>query len=106
MERYAILGSEQSIGEELASWERLQVAPAPPNNGPIHLKNVTRKAVRELEGRIILSTLEANRWNRKQAARELRISYRAMLYKIRQAGLPARRSSKGKPPSDIPLAPD
>ncbi len=106
MERYAILGSEQSIGEELASWERLRVAPAPPDNGPIHLKNVTRKAMRELEGRIILSTLEANRWNRKQAARELRISYRAMLYKIRQAGLPARRSSKGKPPSDIPLAPD
>jgi len=106
IERYMILGSEEAIGEELANWERIPVALTPPGNGPIHLKNVTRKAMRELEGRIILSTLEANRWNRKQAARELRISYRAMLYKIRQAGLPAKRSSKGKPPSGIPLASD
>jgi len=106
IERYMILGSEEAIGEELANWERIPVALTPPGNGPIHLKNVTRKAMRELEGRIILSTLEANRWNRKQAARELRISYRAMLYKIRQAGLPAKRSSKVKPPSGIPLASD
>ena len=96
MERYVILGSEEAIGEELANWERTPVAAEiPSKNGPIHLKNITRKAVRELEGRIILSALEANRWNRKRAARDLRISYRALLYKIRQAGLPAKRSTDG-----------
>jgi two-component system, NtrC family, response regulator AtoC len=96
MERYVILGSEEAIGEELANWERTPVAAEiPSKSGPIHLKNITRKAVRELEGRIILSALEANRWNRKRAARDLRISYRALLYKIRQAGLPAKRSTDG-----------
>jgi two-component system, NtrC family, response regulator AtoC len=96
MERYVILGSEEAIGEELANWERTPVATEiPSKGGPIHLKNITRKAVRELEGRIILSALEANRWNRKRAARDLRISYRALLYKIRQAGLPAKRSTDG-----------
>ena len=95
MERYVILGSEEAIGEELANWERTPVAAELPSKGPIHLKNVTRKAVRELEGRIILSALEANRWNRRRAARDLRISYRALLYKIRQAGLPAKRPTDG-----------
>jgi DNA-binding NtrC family response regulator len=107
MERYVILGSEDAIGEELANWERAIVTPEIPAEGPIHLKNVTRKAVRELEGKIILSALEANRWNRKRAARDLRISYRALLYKIRQAGLPAKRSSEAsQAPSNIPLASD
>ena len=31
-------------------------------------------------------------WNRKRTASELRISYRALLYKIRQAGLPPKRA--------------
>jgi len=107
MERYVILGSEEAIGEELTNWERTPVVPALPTNGPIHLKNVTRQAVRELEGRIILSALEANRWNRKRAARDLRISYRALLYKIRQAGLPAKRSSEtAGAPVNLPLALD
>ena len=90
--------------EQLRIYERIREArkgsptyilhDGPPyTSGPIHLKSVTRKAVRELEGRIILSALEANRWNRKRAARDLRISYRALLYKIRQAGLPAKRST-------------
>lgn len=107
MERYVILGSEEAIGQELANWERTPITPDIPSNGPIHLKSVTRKAVRELEGRIILGALEANRWNRKRAARDLRISYRALLYKIRQAGLPAKRSSEnGQARTNIPLASD
>lgn len=106
IERYVILGSEEAIGEELANCERTVVTPQVPT-GPIHLKNVTRKAVRELEGKIILSALEANRWNRKRAARDLRISYRALLYKIRQAGLPAKRSGEiGRRPVHVPLASD
>jgi DNA-binding NtrC family response regulator len=35
--------------------------------------------------------LEANRWNRKRTASALKISYRALLYKIRRAGLPRKR---------------
>jgi len=102
-----ILGSEETIAGELANWEPVPVAPQLPTNGPIFLKNVTRKAVRELEGRIILSALQANCWNRKRAARDLRISYRALLYKIRQAGLPTKRSSDTThAPTNVPIASD
>lgn len=58
---------------------------------------MTRQAVRDLERKIILSVLEENRWNRKRAASELKISYRALLYKIRQAGLPPKRSPRLSP---------
>lgn len=93
MERYVILGSEEAIASELLGWEEAQAEPEAPAEGQIHLKKVTRQAVEELERKIILSVLEANHWNRKRAASVLKISYRALLYKIRRAGLPSKRSS-------------
>jgi len=60
-------------------------------DGPISLKKITRQAVRELERKLILKVLQANHWNRKQSARALSISYRALLYKIRETGLPSNR---------------
>jgi len=56
-------------------------------DSPIPLKEVTRQATRELERKIILQVLQAHRWNRKKAARALCVSYRALLYKMKQAGL-------------------
>lgn len=107
MERYVILGSEEAIGAELSNWERTPISTELPISGPIHLKKVTRKAVLQLERKIILSALEANRWNRKRAASDLRISYRALLYKIRQAGLPPKRSSSSaSAPVNVPAASD
>ena len=91
IERYVILGSEEAISSELLSWEQTHAAPDMPVDGQIHLKKVTRQAVHELERKIILSVLEANRWNRKRTASALQISYRALLYKIRRAGLPPKR---------------
>lgn len=92
IERYVILGSEDSISSELLSWEQSHTVPEIPIDGQIHLKKVTRQAVHELERKIILSVLEANRWNRKRTASALKISYRALLYKIRRAGLPSKRA--------------
>ena len=63
-------------------------------DGPISLKKLTRQATRELERKVILKVLQANHWNRKQAARALSISYRALLYKIRDAGLPSNRTRR------------
>jgi two-component system response regulator AtoC len=91
IERYVILGSEDAISSELLNWEHTHVAPEIPLEGQIHLKKVTRQAVHDLERKIILSVLEANRWNRKRTATALKISYRALLYKIRRAGLPRKR---------------
>ena len=53
--------------------------------------------MRELERKVILKVLQQHHWNRKQAARTLGISYRALLYKIRDAGLPSNRSSRKHP---------
>ena len=92
IERYVILGSEDAVSSELLTWEQTNITPDVPMDGQIHLKKVTRQAVHELERKIILTVLEANRWNRKRTASALKISYRALLYKIRRAGLPSKRT--------------
>jgi two-component system, NtrC family, response regulator AtoC len=38
--------------------------------------------------------LQANHWNRRRTAEILKISYRALLYKVRQAGLPSKRPQR------------
>jgi two-component system, NtrC family, response regulator AtoC len=92
IERYVILGSEDSISSELLNWGNLHHdSPELAVEGQIHLKKVTKQAVHDLERKIILSVLEANHWNRKRTAIALKISYRALLYKIRRAGLPRKR---------------
>jgi two-component system response regulator AtoC len=105
IERYVILGSEEAVSAELLQSGRPHPSAMMPTSGPVHLKSVTRQAVQELERKIILNVLEANHWNRKRTASELRISYRALLYKIRQAGLPSKRSTRqaAAPPSRDPL---
>lgn len=97
IERYVILGSEDAIASELLTWEQPYPAAEVPPDGQIHLKKVTRQATHDLERKIILSVLEANRWNRKRTATALKISYRALLYKIRRAGLPAKRAMNHAP---------
>jgi two-component system response regulator AtoC len=92
IERYAILGSEESLTNELLGAETGSEGEVDiPTSGPLPLKVVTRQTVQQLERKIILRTLIAHRWNRKRVAKDLKISYRALLYKIRQAGLPSRR---------------
>lgn len=98
IKRYVILGTEDVITSELVVRTEQEFFNAEVNlDGPISLKKLTRQATRELERKIILKVLQANHWNRKQAARALCISYRALLYKIRDAGLPANRSPRRKP---------
>jgi two-component system response regulator AtoC len=97
IERYVILGSEEAISVELLKGVH---SPAPSDaigGGQIHLKKITQRAVQELEHKIILSVLEANHWNRKKTAIDLRISYRGLLYKIRRAGLPSKRHLASRP---------
>ncbi len=92
VKRYVILGLEETISGDLCPTEETNFHPAIPSEGPVCLKKVTRQAIQELERKIILRALEANSWNRKRTASELRISYRALLYKIRQAGLPSKKA--------------
>src|SRR6202049_1857339 len=92
IKRYVILGHEEVITNDLVARERAFFKPEISFDGPISLKKMTRQCVRELERKVILKVLQQHHWNRKQAARTLAISYRALLYKIRDAGLPSNRA--------------
>ena len=48
------------------------------------LKVAARAASKQAERELIMQALERTRWNRKQAARELQISYKSLLCKIKQ----------------------
>jgi two-component system, NtrC family, response regulator AtoC len=97
VKRYVILGSEEVISSELViRSEKDFYTPEINLEGPISLKKLTRQATHELERKIILKVLQAHHWNRKRAAKALCISYRALLYKIREAGLPANRARRSE----------
>ncbi len=91
VKRYVILGSEDVITSDLQPRDPDLLTTDINFDGPISLKKLTRQATRALERKIILKVLHNHHWNRKQAARTLNISYRALLYKIRDAGLPPNR---------------
>jgi two-component system response regulator AtoC len=76
---YVILDSEDAIRLELLHGEN-------GNNGGHEEDGHTslKAAVRALENRLILRTLEQNHWNRRRAARALKISYRSLLYRLKQ----------------------
>ena len=57
-----------------------------PNGERISLKQASRAASREAEKELILRVLDRTRWNRRRAAQELQISYKALLYKLKQIG--------------------
>ena len=58
------------------------MGPAVQSGSPILEK--VNEAKRKAETEAILRALDASRWNRKQAARILRIDYKALLYKMRK----------------------
>jgi len=53
-------------------------------NKSLNLKEVGKRAAEGAEKEIIQSTLQETHWNRKQAAKLLRVSYKALLYKIQK----------------------
>ena len=90
MRRYVLLGSEDKIINELT--ERLSPRPGGEVPGArISLKGLARREAQEVERKIIFKTLRETHWNRKRAARVLNISYRTLLCKIKEAGVPPKR---------------
>ena len=85
-----------AIGDEeiaLADFSAPIYATAPRRTANGHsLKAAARAASREAERELILKALERTRWNRKRAAQELQVSYKSLLYKLKQIGLPTRES--------------
>lgn len=67
------------------------------------MTNLLKQILGRFEADVIASALATARWNRKKAARDLGISYRSMLLKIKQYELDPYR--KGDPESEIGSAP-
>ena len=120
VKRYVILeddeGSFRELLEMSATRQRISPREEPAPVREQGLKALVRSLKDEAEMEAIGDALEKTHWCRKDAAKMLGISYKALLYKIRQFGLdtgrPARASNKkvapgggtpstGSAPSDL-----
>ncbi|MGD8670301.1 MAG: helix-turn-helix domain-containing protein, partial [Desulfobacterales bacterium] len=59
----------------------------PPNLSSLSLKKVRKKALDRVEKEVISYVLEKTGWNRSKAAKILNISYKTLLYKIKDLGI-------------------
>ena len=85
VKRYLILGDESiAIGELSSASEDPARAASTGTGGPGGLKGLVRSLKDEAEMEAITQALDQTDWNRKKAAELLKISYKALLYKIRQ----------------------
>ena len=104
MKRYLVMGdgrpdaSTLDPDSDMAFWnsylppseeqDRLQtrftLEPAESQSGISGLKSLVQSVKGEAERNAIATALDQARWNRKAAARLLKVSYRTLLYKIEQ----------------------
>ncbi len=90
IKRYLVLGDERAMLSELSQHDGHLLSSldpsrmASPSGG---LKKLVSNLKGEAEAEVIAAVLHRNQWKRKQTAAELKISYKALLYKIRQYGI-------------------
>ncbi len=85
VKRYLVLGDENAAVAELErGTESEPTAPTGTDPARPDLKQIVRTLKNGAEMEAIAQALEENGWNRKRAAIALNISYKALLYKIRQ----------------------
>ncbi|MDH5307484.1 MAG: sigma-54 dependent transcriptional regulator [Myxococcales bacterium] len=102
--RMVVLGNEQTVLEEISLRGPSEAEGSSPQSEPdgldldslgvdfskgeaIDLKAISRRAAQVAEKRVIERVLQQTRWNRKEAAAKLKISYKALLYKMKDNGL-------------------
>ncbi len=101
VKRAVVLGSEEAIRDELS--KRVGSGEAGSEAGSaldlrgvqsevsqgraVDLKSVAKRVAQVAERRVIERVLERTRWNRKEAAKRLQVSYKALLYKMKESGL-------------------
>jgi two-component system, NtrC family, response regulator AtoC len=86
VKKIVALGDEQRAVAELESVPVEERVESPIASTQFSLKAAARAASRVAEREMILKALEHTRWNRKRAAQELQISYKSLLYKLKQIG--------------------
>ncbi len=87
VKRYLLAGDQQFVIRETEASEdsspsRRDVDTQDSKTAPRSLKSLLQSVRSETERNAITAALEKTRWNRKEAARLLKVSYRTMLYKI------------------------
>ena len=94
IKRMVVLKDEEAVVREILGQETARVGTVTPasSSQPLeqrigNLKDVGRRAAKEAERVIIQETLDHTRWNRRETADILQISYKALLYKIKEYGL-------------------
>jgi two-component system, NtrC family, response regulator AtoC len=99
--RMVVLGNEEAVVAEIARREPRETegdsstgfdlaalgADLREENGVVDLKAISKRAAQVAEKRVIERVLQQTRWNRKEAAERLQISYKALLYKMKESGL-------------------
>jgi two-component system response regulator AtoC len=100
VKRMVVLGNETAVLQELAS-NKSRVEPEATasfldldalgvdfsEGEEMDLKAISKRAAQIAEKRVIERVLAQTRWNRKEAAERLQISYKALLYKMKENGL-------------------
>jgi transcriptional regulator with PAS, ATPase and Fis domain len=89
--RHVLVGAEAEIDIRPVARPRDSGQGYRSGAGAAPLKQIAREAVRERENSLILEALQSNQWNRRKTAQALGISYRALIYKIHNAGLLPRK---------------
>jgi two-component system response regulator AtoC len=104
--RMVVLGNEKAVLQEISLRESSHPATPRGEEAPldldalgadfargesIDLKAISRRAAQVAEKRVIERVLAQTRWNRKEAAEKLKISYKALLYKMKENGLSQSR---------------
>jgi two-component system, NtrC family, response regulator AtoC len=93
VKRYLVLGDENAAAEELEHGPKSESAsPSVPELPRPDLKQIVRSLKNGAEMEAITEALEQNGWNRKRTASALNISYKALLYKIRQYDIHPRHT--------------
>lgn len=68
---------------------------APPDLSTLSLKKIKKKAMDRVEKEVIAYVLEKTGWNRSKATKILKISYKTLLYKIKDLGIEPPQDSEG-----------
>jgi two-component system, NtrC family, response regulator AtoC len=101
VKRYIVLGDETAMLHELNASRKssgktlARIASADQTD----LKKIVRNLKGEAEAQVIQRALEQSNWNRRAAAEALNISYKALVYKVRQYGIELKEAGPIEPAS-------
>ncbi len=93
--RFVLVGAEPAVAAVKTTKTAGAFKGSPLTADTVPLKHLAKSAIKEMERNVILESLRTHQWNRRKTARALKISYRSLIYKIRDAGLVSRKANPG-----------